>query len=240
MQVSKIRTSFASALKQWRSQRGLSQEELAERANLHRTYISDIERGARNVSLESINKLAGALEVSLPRLFSPPTAEAESATVSPQPTPFVDILLVEDNPGDVELTLLAFTRARFANSIRVVRDGEEALELFFGQGGLADQIKDPQRQLVLLDLNLPKVDGMEVLRQLKADKRTRNVAVVILTISDDQREVAECRRLGAEAFITKPVSLTGLSKVTRELSLSWALINSTPGNLAPVTTGQAD
>ncbi len=233
MNTTEVRTVFAASLKRWRYQRGLSQEDLAERANLHRTYISDVERGARNLSLESINKLAQALEISLPILFSDPSpsdpvkgAGVERLTASP--SELVDILLVEDNPGDVELTLLAFKRARFVNVVRVARDGAEALELFFGSGGLADQVSISRQQLILLDLNLPKVNGLEVLRRFKADSRTRSIPIAILTISDKDRDIAECRRLGAEAFMTKPVNLQGLSQITPGLSLTWALIKSTP------------
>lgn len=114
MESSEARSQFATSLRRWRNRRGFSQEELAERADLHRTYISDVERGARNLSLESINKLANALEISLPILFSSPEAEngeanGAAAAKPPEPAPtFVDLLLVEDNPDDIELTLAAF------------------------------------------------------------------------------------------------------------------------------------
>lgn len=232
IQASEIRTHFATSVKRWRRHRGLSQEELAERADLHRTYISDVERGARNLSLESIDKLARALEISVPILFADPAAydsvDRGAAGKNELPsTEFVDILLIEDNPDDVELTLQAFKRARFVNSVRVARDGAEALDLFFGKGAFADHIKDARHQIVLLDLNLPKVNGIEVLRRLKADKRTCNISVVVLTISDKDRDISECEKLGAAAFITKPVSFQGLSKVTPELCLVWALIKPT-------------
>lgn len=226
MSISEIRNVFANSVKRWRSHRGLTQEELAERANLHRTYISDVERGARNLSLESIDKLARALEISVPHFFTPTPASGD-ATVPNLTTPtaeFVDILLVEDNPDDVDLTLEAFAKARFANSVRVAADGAEALELFFGKGALADHVRDSHNQIVLLDLNLPKVSGLEVLRRLKADKRTSEIPVVILTASNKDQDMIECRQLGAKAFLTKPVSFQGLSKVTPALSLVWALV----------------
>jgi CheY-like chemotaxis protein len=228
MNATEVRTVFAASLKRWRHQRGFSQENLAERANLHRTYISDVERGARNLSLESINRLAAALEISIPRLFSPelpglPSA-GDAAPCNSLPSEFVDIILVEDNPDDVTLTLQAFTKARFANSVRVVRDGAAALDLFFGKGGFANCIQDPQQHIILLDLNLPKVNGLEVLRQLKADPRTRDIPVAILTASNQERDAAECLSLGVQAYITKPVSLEGLSRVTPQLRLTWALV----------------
>ncbi len=225
MQSSEARGQFAKSLRQWRTRRGLSQEELAERADLHRTYISDVERGARNLSLESINKLAAALEVSLPTLFS--TVESPGASpdnVNFTHSSFANILLVEDNPDDIEMTLRAFKRARFANPVHVARDGVEALDYFFGKDGVADQIPLGRNQIVLLDLYLPKLHGIEVLRRLKADRRTAGISVVLLTASDSEQDMTVCQKLGAAAYITKPVNLQGLSKVTPELCLVWALI----------------
>ena len=113
MSISQARNHFASSIKRWRALRGLTQEALAEKANLHRTYISDIERGARNLSLESIDRLAQALGITIPMLFSPaglqelPELVARSVQLKNE---FVDVLLIEDNPDDVELTLLAFEK----------------------------------------------------------------------------------------------------------------------------------
>lgn len=234
MQSSEARSRFATSLRKWRNRRGFSQEELAERADLHRTYISDVERGARNLSLESINKLANALEVSLPILFSNPEAAdaGESSAGSHHPktdSTFVDILLVEDNPDDVELTLEAFQRARFLNSVQLARDGAEAVEFFFGTRGVAGDPARTRNLIVLLDLQLPKVNGIEVLRRLKADKRTAHIPVVLLTISENEQDIAICQKLGATAYITKRVNLQGLSKITPELSLVWALIKPPSG-----------
>jgi CheY-like chemotaxis protein len=126
----------------------------------------------------------------------------------------------------------AFTRAKCANRIHVVQDGVAALEYLFG----AEGVRTPQRGdlprglpgLILLDLHLPKISGLEVLRRLKADHRTRSVPVVILTASQMDRDIAECRRLGVHAYIVKPVDLQGLSRVTPEFSLHWALLG--PGS----------
>ncbi len=229
MQSSEARDLFARSLKQWRTRRGFSQEELAERADLHRTYISDVERGARNLSLESINKLAAALEVSLPTLFateisSDPAQFKAGAKPMISAGAFVNILLVEDNPDDVEIALQAFKRMRFFNPIQIAKDGEAALEVFFGKNGIANELVLGRNQVVLLDLYLPKINGFEVLRRLKADRRTASVPVVLLTASDNSHDMATCQKLGAAAYITKPVNLQGLSKVTPELSLVWALI----------------
>lgn len=237
MESSEARSRFATSLRRWRNRRGFSQEELAERADLHRTYISDVERGARNLSLESINKLANALEISLPILFSnPDSAETDAAPGTDKPavagSAFVDILLVEDNVDDVALTLAAFKRARFLNSIHVASDGEEAVNHFFGRTGIADDPARTRNLIVLLDLQLPKLNGIEVLRRLKADPRTAHLPVVLLTASENEQDIAICQKLGASAYIPKPVNLQGLSKITPELCLVWALIKPVNGSPA--------
>lgn len=227
MESSEARSRFATSLRRWRNRRGLSQEELAERADLHRTYISDVERGARNLSLESINKLANALEISLPILFTPQEAETAAPAndqTAQEPPAYVNILLVEDNPDDVELTLAAFQRARFLNSVLIARDGVEALDHFFGPHGIADDPAKTRALIILLDLQLPKLNGIEVLQRLKADKRTATIPVVLLTGTDNAQDIALCQKLGATAYIPKPVNLQGLSQITPELCLVWALI----------------
>ena len=238
MQSSEARSRFATSLRKWRNRRGLSQEELAERADLHRTYISDVERGARNLSLESISKLANALEISLPVLFSNPEfADGEVPTtgagLTASQSAYVDILLVEDNPDDVELTIAVFKRSHFLNSIHLARDGEEALEFFFSKNGGPPEVAKTRNLIVLLDLHLPKLSGIEVLRRLKAEKDTAHIPVVVLTASENAQDLALCQKLGATAYIPKPVNLQGLSKITPELSLVWAL-------LKPTRTGGLD
>lgn len=203
---------------------GISQEALAERADLHRTYISDVERGARNLSLESISRLARALAVSVSTLFP---VDLEGATPGEkQPGKgLVDVLLVEDNPDDVELTLAAFKKARFTNRTHVVADGAEALEYIFCTGKYAADCWAAQRpQLILLDLDLPKVSGVEVLRRIKSDKKTADMHVVILTTSIDHRNMVQCRGLGATHYIVKPVDFQRLSAVTPHLDLNWLLV----------------
>lgn len=227
MDRQKIRTEFAALLRGWREFRGFSQEELAERADLHRTYISDIEREARNPSLLSIDKLARALELSLPTFFSSPKSAGLKAGNGTRE--FVDVLLVEDNPDDAGLVLHAFKKARFANQINVVSDGAAALDYVFCRGDYADRQQE-RLLVILLDLNLPKISGLEVLRRIKADSRTRKIPVVILTASRQDRDIAECRRLGAETYIVKPLNFQNLSQATPQLHLNWALFKPTGSN----------
>jgi CheY-like chemotaxis protein/DNA-binding Xre family transcriptional regulator len=215
---------FGASVRGWRNQLGISQEELAERANLHRTYVSDVERGSRNISLENIEKLARALDISVSALFP------ERQFVTNLRTPdlrgegsLVDVLLVEDNPDDVELTLRAFKKARFANQVEVVADGAAALDYVFCEGAYAGRKPEDHPQVILLDLDLPKVNGLEVLSRMKADKRTRDLPVIILTISDDAYDIGECRRLGADNYIVKPVNFQRLIQATPELNLHWGL-----------------
>lgn len=214
---------FGSLVKAWRERLGFSQEKLAERAELHRTYISDVERGARNLSLESITRLARALDIPVADLF--PTDPAAGASQgSGQGKDLVDILLVEDNADDVQLTLHAFKQARFANRLHVATDGQEALDYLFDEKHSQRWAERPQ--LVLLDLYLPKVSGMEVLRRMKNDERTRTIPVVILTVSQVFSDFTECERLGAATYIIKPLNFQRLSQITPRLNLDWALLKS--------------
>lgn len=225
-----VKTSFANAVRTYRKRLGLTQEVLAERADLHRTYISDVERGARNLSLESIGKLARALEVSVATLFEPQDAspgDGVTPITSKNGRSFVEILMVEDNPADVELTLSAFSQARFTNKVHVVRDGVEALVFLFCRGQFATRSADAPH-MILLDLNLPRMNGVEVLRRLKSEQRTQDIPVVVLTASNRDRDIAECRQLGANAYITKPVNLQRLCEVTPTFQMDWALYRPAP------------
>lgn len=136
-------------------------------------------------------------------------------------TPF-DILLVEDDPRDLELTLRTLQRHHVANTVRVARDGAEALEVLFGpQAG-------PVPRLVMLDLKLPKRTGLEVLAALRQDPRTRAVPVVVLTSTDDQPEIDACYRLGANSFVRKPVEFAAFSEAVRQIGMYWLLLNQPP------------
>lgn len=140
----------------------------------------------------------------------------------------IEILLVEDNPNDVELTLHALQKHHLANSIHVARDGAEALDYVFCTGAYADRSIDDRPKVILLDFNLPKVSGAEVLRRIKADSRTRSVPVVVLTASTQERDRIESYDLGANSFIVKPVDFQQFAPVVERLGLYWLLINQPP------------
>ncbi len=139
----------------------------------------------------------------------------------------LEILLVEDNPNDVKLTLYAFKRANLANKVEVVRDGAEALARLFPVNPAPDHA-DALPRLILLDLKLPKVDGLEVLRRVKADAQTRMIPVVVLTTSREERDIVESYRLGVNSYIVKPVDFEQFIEATRTLGLYWLLLNQPP------------
>jgi len=139
------------------------------------------------------------------------------------------ILLVEDNPDDVELTLHAFEESRSANEIVVARDGAEALEyLGLSAAGPARDPRRPVPEVVLLDLKLPKVDGLEVLRRIRAGERTRYLPVVILTSSREEQDVVQSYDLGANSFVRKPVDFVQFIEAARQLGLYWLVLNELP------------
>lgn len=140
----------------------------------------------------------------------------------------IEILLVEDNPHDLALTQRALKKARLANNLHVCRDGEEALEFIFCEGTHAGRRIDQVPRVILLDIKLPKVDGLEVLRRLKADPRTRTIPVVMLTSSKEQRDVIESYNLGVNSYIVKPVNFEGFSAAVEQLGMYWLLVNQSP------------
>jgi CheY-like chemotaxis protein len=139
----------------------------------------------------------------------------------------VEVLLVEDDPNDVELTLRALRQRNLANHVRVLQDGAEAIAYLFGDGPAAAGVTGEPR-LILLDLKLPKVDGHEVLRRLKADSSTRHIPVVVLTSSEEERDIEQSYDLGANSYITKPVDFDGFSAAVAQVGLYWMLLNRVP------------
>jgi two-component system response regulator len=140
----------------------------------------------------------------------------------------VEILLVEDNPNDVELTLHALKENNLSNHIEVVRDGAEALDFIFCQGVYSQRSIDQPPKVILLDLKLPKVDGLEVLRRIKAESHCRMIPVVVLTSSREERDIVESYKLGVNSYIVKPVDFEQFTEAVRGLGLYWLLLNQPP------------
>ncbi len=140
----------------------------------------------------------------------------------------VEILLVEDNPDDVELALHALRQEKLANQVAVARDGEEALDFLFCRGAHKNRSFENAPKVVMLDLKLPKVDGIEVLRQLKNDPRTKAIPVVILTSSREEKDMIHSYQLGVNAYIQKPVDFEQFRNVVKQLGLFWLVVNQAP------------
>jgi CheY-like chemotaxis protein len=138
------------------------------------------------------------------------------------------ILLIEDNPSDIELTRRALERSHVANELVVVQDGQEALDYLFGTGAHAGREVSDLPSVTLLDLKLPRVPGLEVLRAIRADPRTRRTPVVILTSSNEEHDVATSYDLGVNSYIQKPVDFTRFAEAIRQLGLYWLLLNEAP------------
>jgi CheY-like chemotaxis protein len=140
----------------------------------------------------------------------------------------IEILLVEDNPNDVELTMRALQKQNLASKVFVVKDGAEALEFIFATGAFAARKIENRPKVVLLDLKLPKVDGIEVLRRIKSDERTKQTPVVMLTSSQEERDVLDTYNLGVNSYIVKPVDFSNFVHAVSELGVYWGLLNKLP------------
>ena len=140
----------------------------------------------------------------------------------------IEILLVEDSQDDLDMTLRSLRKANFANRIEIARDGAEALEFIFCEGAHVGRKIENTPKMILLDLKLPKVDGMEVLKRIKGDPRTKAIPVVILTSSKEQRDVVESYHLGVNSYIVKPVNFEGFAAAIKELGMYWLLLNQAP------------
>ena len=146
-----------------------------------------------------------------------------------QPGDEVEILLVEDNPLDAELTMRALKTAGLANNLLWVKDGREALDYLFHEGQYADRGRSAPR-LVLLDVNMPRVNGVEVLKAIKADTRTRRIPVVMLTASTLERDMADSYHLGVNSYMTKPVDFAGFTEIVRRAGYYWLVVNVQPAS----------
>jgi CheY-like chemotaxis protein len=137
------------------------------------------------------------------------------------------ILLIEDDPKDIELTLTALAEHKLANEVAVTRDGVEALDYLYRRGAFAGRPQgDPA--VILLDLKMPRIDGLQVLRELKADEQLRLIPVVVLTSSHESLDLQECYRLGANAYVVKPVNFTNFVEAVKEIGMFWVLVNQPP------------
>ena len=139
-----------------------------------------------------------------------------------------NILLVEDNPDDVQLTLRALKKSKIMNEVVVAQDGVEALDYLFGTGKYAGRDTNAKPQVVLLDLKMPKMDGLEVLQRIRKDERTRILPVVVLTTSSEDRDRVESYKLGANSYIRKPVDFNQFADAVQQLGLYWLVLNEAP------------
>ena len=137
----------------------------------------------------------------------------------------IEILLVEDNPNDIELTLRAFKKINMVNKVYVVNDGAEALDFIFAEGSYSNRNNYEHPKVLLLDLKLPKVDGLEVLKKMKSDEKTKNIPVVVLTSSREEKDKVESYRLGVNSYIVKPVDFDKFNDAITKLGLYWVLLN---------------
>ncbi len=144
----------------------------------------------------------------------------------------IEILLVEDNMADAELAMHAFKKHKIANRVLHVKDGAEALDFLFSRGTYGDQKRTENPRLILLDLKLPKVDGLQVLKELKGNAATRAIPIILLTSSNEERDMVTSYQLGVNSYIQKPVNFTEFQEVVRQLGLYWLVVNKRPPTAA--------
>ena len=228
----RITSRFGTVVRSLRHRLGLTQEALAERAELHRTYIAGIEGGVRNVTLKTIEKLAHALHVSTATLLLDAVgAPARSELTKPPATctaqAHKEILLVTDQHAEVKRMLLAFQQARIVNPVKIAYSGQEALDLLLPGHAAEDQLGN-RPQLVLLDLQRAKPGAREVLQRLKADQQTRAIPVIMLMDDKFPKEMAEGQRMGADSYIVKPLNFDKIATAARQLGMFWQLVDQPP------------
>jgi len=140
----------------------------------------------------------------------------------------VEILLVEDNADDAGLTIRALKKHNLANNLVHLSDGQQAIDFIFGQEQFSDREIEDQPKIIMLDLKMPKVDGLQVLKAIRSDERTKSIPVVIMTSSKEDKDIAECYKLGVNSYLVKPVAFDDFSKIVTELGFYWLLLNQPP------------
>lgn len=143
----------------------------------------------------------------------------------------IEILFIEDNPHEAELTIRSLKKHNLANTLKHIDDGAEALDFIFATGVYADREFSPNPKLIILDLKLPKIDGLEILRKIKSDQRTQSIPVAVLTSSKEEKDIIESYKLGVNSYIVKPVNFESFSKAIAELGLYWIILNQSPHSL---------
>ena len=212
-----LESAFGLAVKASRRALGITQEELAWRADLHRTYIADIERGGRNITLRSIAALASALQTPIAALVS---ASTKKRAASPM---LLEILIVGNNAADADLVTRSLAKANVSNPIRVLTDADEALDFLLGLGAYASK-RPALPGLILLDLQLSKVSTLEVLARIRSERRTRKIPVVVMTASRQDAVILDWKQMGVGNYILKPVDLESLMGAMPKLGFRWALL----------------
>ncbi|MEJ0106876.1 MAG: response regulator [Bacteroidota bacterium] len=142
----------------------------------------------------------------------------------------VEILFIEDNPHEAELTIRSLKKHNLANKVMHIDDGADALDFIFAKGIYSERVNSPEPKLIILDLKLPKIDGLEILRQLKAEEKTKLIPVVVLTSSQEEKDVIESYRLGVNSYIVKPVNFESFGKAVADLGLYWVILNHRPNS----------
>lgn len=145
----------------------------------------------------------------------------------------IEILLVEDNPADAELTIHALQKSKLVTQIQLARDGEEALDFIFCRGAFSARRGENNPRLILLDLKLPKIDGLQVLREVKSDPVAKLIPIIVLTSSGEERDLVNSYQLGVNSYIQKPVNFAEFQDVVRQLGMYWLLVNTMPSLKAP-------
>lgn len=213
-----ILRQFGAAVRTLRKERGISQEELAHLSGLHRTYITDIERGARNVSLKNIERISQAVGLQLSDVFVRFEREAASASGANGP---VEILLVEDDERFIDLTLLMLKDWNIGNSVHVERNGTDALAYLAGASGRLPSV-------ILLDLSMPSSDGFDVLHHLRNDRQNSCIPVIVMTASANDVDRERCAQYGVEEYLTMPVDAFALSSVMARLGFRMHFLHAGP------------